>query len=402
MKTNQGGTVRMVAKEYTMAFVLVTSLFLLWGGARAILDVLNKHFQDTLDVSKAQSAMVQMAVYMAYFIGAYPAGMLIRKYGTRKGVITGLCLFAAGSFLFIPISGLSQFACFLIPLFILGCGLVLLETAANPYVTLLGDPRTSAGRLNLSQSFNGLGCILGVLLGGALLLDEGAEANVATPYAIIGGIVVVVALLFTQVKLPEVVTEHPDHSEDDEKKPLGMVFWFGFAALLSYEISEISINTFFINFMCDDGFMTKGEAAKVLSICGLGLFMLGRVIGSLFMQRIATEKIMLVCALGTVATVGMALCPFGAASKYSLILCYAFESIMFPTIFALAIRGQKGNTERASSILMMTVVGGAIGPLALGYVADNFGTTAGFAIPFATFLVVLAFALYSLMHMRKH
>ena len=385
----------MVAKEYTMAFILVTSLFLLWGGARAILDVLNKHFQDTLDVTKTQSAMVQMAVYIAYFIGAYPAGKLIRKFGTRKGVITGLTLFAIGSFLFIPISTIANFWLFLAPLYILGSGLVLLETAANPYVTLLGDPRTGAGRLNLAQSFNGLGCILGVLLGGQLLLNEGQQANIALPYAIIGAIVVVVALLFSRTRLPEMVIETKEHVESGiTRKPLGVAFWFGFIALLSYEISEISINTFFINFMSDDGFLSKGDAALVLSVCGLGLFMLGRVLGSLFMQRFPTEHIMLVCALGTVTMVTLAICPLGIVSKVALILCFAFESIMFPIIFALAFQGLGANTERASSILMMSVVGGAIGPLSLGYVADNFGIIAGFVIPLTTFIIVLAFAVY--------
>lgn len=403
-KANHSTKIGLVARQYIFPFVLITMLFFLWGGARAVMDVLNKHFQLTMDVSKTHSALMQAVVYGAYFLMALPAGLMIRRLGTRIGVIIGLLLFGGGSLLFLPISDNVVFEYVLLPLFIIGCGLVILETAANPYVTLLGDPRTSAGRLNLAQSFNGLGSILGVLLGGQFFFAErgGEVADIAVPYSIIGIIVLIVAICFTRIKLPELVTAENDANHGQAMRTkLGGYFFFGFAALICYEISEISINTFFINYMTDDGFLTPNTASLLLSIGGLGLFMVGRFTGSALMSRVRSEKILLICAIGTVAMMLLAVSPLGVVSKCAVIVCYVFESIMFPTIFALAISRLGNLTERASSILMMSVVGGAIGPLAMGWVGDNFSITAAFAVPLAGFIVVLAFAWHSFLK-SKH
>ena len=292
-KANKGGATRLVAKEYVIPFILITSPFFLWGGSRALLDVLHKHYQLILHVSKTQSSLIQMMVYMAYFLGALPAGLLIRRLGTRVGVITGLLLFAVGSFLFMPAVNLGSFYYILTPLFVLGLGLVLLETAANPYVTLLGDPKTSASRLNIAQSFNGLGCMMGALMGGQFFFgNSGAEASasIAVPYTVIAVIMLVVAVCFTFIHLPEVIISPPrrvkaaDAAGGTARKALGVAFFFGFAALIAYEISEISINTFFINFMTDDGFMTPMQATWALSMGGLLLFMVGRVVGGILMK----------------------------------------------------------------------------------------------------------------------
>ena len=387
--------IALVAREYIVPFILITSLFFMWGGARAILDVLNKHFQLTFGINKAHSALMQSAIYGAYFLGAIPAGMFIKRWGTRRGVVTGLTAFAIGSLLFIPVSYVMQFELFLLPLFVIGCGLVMLETAANPYVTLLGDPRTSAGRLNLAQSFNGLGCIMGVLLGGFFFLHEdvgaGSGSDIALPYTFIGIIVLAVAFAFTRVKLPEV--KQIKQSEKGNTGGLHRLFYVGLAALVAYEIAEISINTFFINFMSDDGFLSPKDAATLLSIGGLGLFLGGRVAGSLLMRRIAAPTMLMICAVGTIAAMIFTMMPLGTASKIALVVCFAFESIMFPTIFALSLGYAGGNTERASSILMLSVVGGAIGPLAMGWVSDTISNSASFAVPLAGYAVVLIFAL---------
>ena len=394
----------LVAKQYIFPFILITLLFFLWGGARAVMDVLNKHFQLTMEVTKTHSALMQAVVYGAYFLMALPAGIMIRRFGTRIGVIAGLLLFGGGSLLFLPIGDNMVFEYVLLPLFIIGCGLVILETAANPYVTLLGDPRTSAGRLNLAQSFNGLGSIVGVLLGGQFFFAErgsGEVADIAIPYSIIGIIVLLVALCFSRVKLPELVTADNDNKQKAVTK-LGRYFTFGFVALISYEIAEISINTFFINYMTDDGFLSPNAASLLLSIGGLGLLMVGRFSGSALMRHIRSEKILLICACGTTAMMILALSPLGVVSKCAVIVCYLFESIMFPTIFALSISRLGGLTERASSILMMSVVGGAIGPIAMGWVGDNFSITAAFAVPLAGFIVVLAFAWVSFVKLHHY
>ena len=395
----------MVARQYFVPFILITSLFFLWGGARAILDVLNKHVQMHFEAGYGESALIQCSVYMAYFLGAIPAGMLIRRYGTRRGVITGLLAFAVGAFLFIPASAFTRLSALLVPLFVLGLGLCLLETAANPYVTLLGDSRTSSSRINMSQTFNGLGCMMGALLGGLYFFSDGStrsgeDINIAVPYCAIALVVLLVAAVFSRVKLPEVIMEQHD-GNNDAPKPLGKTFVFGFIALLSYEISEISINTFFINFMTDDGFLTPSEATWALSFGGLMLFMVGRLMCSFIMTRVATERVFMVCATGAIVMMVAVISPLGVVSKAALVLTYLFESLMFPTIFALSIRGLGANTERASSILMMSVVGGAIGPLALGYVADMLSISQAFVVPLATFIVVWAFAMYMIREARR-
>lgn len=395
----------MVARQYFVPFILITSLFFLWGGARAILDVLNKHVQMHFEAGYGESALIQCSVYMAYFLGAIPAGMLIRRYGTRRGVITGLLAFAVGAFLFIPASAFTRLSALLVPLFVLGLGLCLLETAANPYVTLLGDSRTSSSRINMSQTFNGLGCMMGALLGGLYFFCDGStrsgeDINIAVPYCAIALVVLLVAAVFSRVKLPEVIMEQQDDN-NDAPKPLGKTFVFGFIALLSYEISEISINTFFINFMTDDGFLTPSEATWALSFGGLMLFMVGRLMCSFIMTRVATERVFMVCATGAIVMMVAVISPLGVVSKAALVLTYLFESLMFPTIFALSIRGLGANTERASSILMMSVVGGAIGPLALGYVADMLSISQAFVVPLATFIVVWAFAMYMMREARR-
>ena len=395
----------MVARQYFVPFILITSLFFLWGGARAILDVLNKHVQMHFEAGYGESALIQCSVYMAYFLGAIPAGLLIRRYGTRRGVITGLLAFAVGAFLFIPASAFTRLSALLLPLFVLGLGLCLLETAANPYVTLLGDSRTSSSRINMSQTFNGLGCMMGALLGGLYFFSDGStrsgeDINIAVPYCAIALVVLLVAAVFSRVKLPEVIMEQHD-GNNDAPKPLGKTFVFGFIALLSYEISEISINTFFINFMTDDGFLTPSEATWALSFGGLMLFMVGRLMCSFMMTRVATERVFMVCATGAIVMMVAVISPLGVVSKAALVLTYLFESLMFPTIFALSIRGLGANTERASSILMMSVVGGAIGPLALGYVADMLSISQAFVVPLATFIVVWAFAMYMMREARR-
>ena len=395
----------MVARQYFVPFILITSLFFLWGGARAILDVLNKHVQMHFEAGYGESALIQCSVYMAYFLGAIPAGLLIRRYGTRRGVITGLLAFAVGAFLFIPASAFTRLSALLVPLFVLGLGLCLLETAANPYVTLLGDSRTSSSRINMSQTFNGLGCMMGALLGGLYFFSDGStrsgeDINIAVPYCAIALVVLLVAAVFSRVKLPEVIMEQHD-GNNDAPKPLGKTFVFGFIALLSYEISEISINTFFINFMTDDGFLTPSEATWALSFGGLMLFMVGRLMCSFIMTRVATERVFMVCTTGAIVMMMAVISPLGVVSKAALVLTYLFESLMFPTIFALSIRGLGANTERASSILMMSVVGGAIGPLALGYVADMLSISQAFVVPLATFIVVWAFALYMMREARR-
>lgn len=400
---------RLVTKKYLLPFILITSLFFMWGFARAILDVLNKHFQEQLSISITQSTLIQATTYLGYFLMALPAGVVITRYGYRRGVVLGLLLFGIGSLLFIPGQSMMSFAVFLGALFVIGCGLAVLETAANPYAAELGDKATAASRLNLAQSFNGLGCILApVIVGGFLFSDS--SANVAVPYTIMGVVVLLVAFLFTRVSLPEI-------QESASAAPVGAAhagiaatiktlwsdkgFRLGVLALFCYEVAEISINSLFINYATADGWMGRETAAAVLSFGALGLFMVARVIGSWAMSRIDAQKVLLFCAVMTVAGALAVTLNAGALSHAGVFICYAFEAIMFPTIFAITISRAGSSVKIASSFLMMTPIGGAVGTLLMGLVADATSMSTAFVVPAAGYALVLLYALYALKTNRK-
>lgn len=394
---------KLVSKKYVVPFILITSLFFMWGFARAILDVLNKHFQELLHISIAQSALIQAMTYLGYFLMALPAGIMITRFGYRKGVVAGLLLFAVGSLLFIPGESMMSFGMFLAALFIIGCGLVILETAANPYATELGDKQTAASRLNLAQSFNGLGCILAPVIVGSFLFST-PGSSVSVPYAIMGVAVLVVAVIFSRVSLPE-ITENADDIDSTGKEELSLTrvirslwssrrFRLGVLALFFYEIAEISINSLFINYATADGWMDKTTASVVLSFGALGLFMAARIFGSWVMSKIASEKVLVACGIMTVAGALLVVADLGWLSRAGVFMCYAFEAIMFPTIFAITVVGVKANAIKlASSFLMMTPIGGAVGTMLMGQMADLTSMSTAFIIPAVGYAFVLIYAL---------
>ncbi|MDE5646695.1 MAG: MFS transporter [Muribaculaceae bacterium] len=394
---------KLVQKKYILPFALITSLFFMWGFARATLDVLNKHFQESLSISITQSTLIQATTYLGYFLMAIPAGIIITRMGYRRGVVIGLLLFAIGSLLFIPGASAMSFAIFLAALFVIGCGLVILETAANPYASVLGSPETAASRLNLAQSFNGLGCIIAPVLVGGFIFS--GDSGVDIPYAVMGVIVLIVALIFSRVKLPEIAsdtcqTEQTQTSAISTIRTLlsDSVFRFGLFALFCYEIAEISINSLFINYTTAEGWMDKTIASAVLSFGALGLFMLARIGGSWIMSRIRAERVLAVCGLMTVLSALLVAMDLGLLSKIGLFSCYAFEAIMFPTIFAITIaRVGSSSVKLASSLLMMTPIGGAVGTLLMGLVADATSMSVSFVVPAAGYFFVF---LYSISRLR--
>ena len=390
-------------RKYIVPFILITTLFFLWGFARAMLDVLNKHFQDTLNISITQSSLIQVSSYLAYFMMAIPAGIFINRYGYRKGVVFGLLLFAVGSFLFIPGAQVEAFSLYLGALFIIACGLAFLETAANPYSTLLGPKETSTSRLNLSQSFNGLGSALGPFIMGGYLFSQ-ADANLSLPYAVMGMVVAVVAVIFSRVNLPEIQSDDASETETP-KHPLktlmtNRMFLFGLSALLAYEVSEISINSYFVNFVTGMGWMKADVASYVLGL-SLFVFMGGRFLGSWIMRSIKAERMLYWCATGSIVSILLViLTSISETNETSwtrylpvafLMANYLFEAIMFPTIFALAVQGLGNLTKSAASILMMTPVGGC-GFLLMALIADYTTLIIPFALPLLGFVIVWAYA----------
>lgn len=380
--------------DFLAPFVLVTSLFFLWGFAHSILDVLNKHFQETLHINKTQSAFIQMVLYGGYFLMALPAGRIISRFGYRAGVLSGLCLYGIGALLFIPGSMLLSFPFFLFSLFVIGCGLTCLETAANPYVTVLGSPQDAERRINLAQSLNGLGWIVGPLVGGLFLFSGGSsEADIATPYTIIGIAVLLVAVLFSFVKLPDVQAASSVEVVEESDRGLWSHrhFVFGLGALFLYVAAQTGINSFFINYVVEEGDVTNAVAALMLSFGRMGFFLCGRISGFLLMKRIRPEKLLIGCALGAIFAMSLVIFVRGVPGMGAIMVCSLCESIMFPTIFAFALRGLGRHTKTASSYLIMCIVGGAVAPVLMGMIADTWCMAWGFLVPLCCFVYIAAY-----------
>lgn len=379
-----------VTRKYLIPFALVASLFFCWGFAHSILDVLNKHFQNLLEISKTRSALVQAMVYGGYFIMAIPAGVIIRKWGYKAGVITGLILYGIGALLFVPGERMMSFEFFLLCLFIIGCGLTCLETVANPYVTVLGEPETAASRLNLAQSLNGLGWIVGPLVGGLIIFGD--TGSVALPYAVIGMAVLVIAIIFSRMQLPEIVENTTSPKAGIDKLTQSVPYLFGLVALFAYVAAQTGVNSFFINYVTEASTtITNQQAALMLSFGGMGLFLVGRLLGTWLMNYLLAPHLLLICALGAILCM-IGVIWGGTIGLIALTITYLFESIMFPTIFALALQGLSTSaTKRGSAYLIMTIVGGAIAPILMGYIGET-NMAVGFIIPLICYLVVAIYA----------
>lgn len=379
-------------RSFLVPFILITSLFFLWGVAHSILDVLNKHFQDTMEITRTRSALIQAVVYGGYFVMALPAGRIIRRFGYRTGVLTGLVLYGIGALLFIPGGRIQSFEFFLLALFVIGCGLTCLETASNPYVTVLGEPEGSERRINLAQSFNGLGWICGPLAGGFFLFAGGGD--VTTPYAVLGTLVLLIAVIFSWVKLPEIGQEAEEKGTQGNNTSLWKTasFTVGLLSLFLYVAAQTGINSFFINYATEYAGITAQKASVWLSFGGMGLFMAGRMGGSWIMRFVKGEKVLAACAAGAlICMVAVILLP-GTIGGYFLLLCFLCESIMFPTIFSLSLRHVGTHTKQASSYLIMSIVGGAIAPMLMGFIADHVSMAVGFIVPLVCFAEILWFA----------
>jgi MFS transporter, FHS family, L-fucose permease len=397
---------RFVFQGFLVPFMLVTSLFFLWGFAHGCLDVLNKHFQELLHMSKAKSAFVQFVFYGGYFLMAIPAGMLMQKFGYKKGIIFGLLLFATGAFLMLPATLIQTFGSFLFCLFVIACGLTCLETAANPYTTVLGPSESGARRINFSQSFNGLGWIAGPLVGGMLIFSVNGNSNkfasIALPYLLIGTLVLIVAFLFWRAKFPP-IKEEEDASSDRTSAEGGKLkdllkhphFVLAVLAQFLYVAAQTGVNSFFINYVTEEiPSLTNQQAAQILGFGGMGLFWLGRFTGStIFMRIIRPNRLLAFFASMNVITMGLVVAGLGWVSVVALFSTYFFMSVMFPTIFALGIDGLGPLTKKGSSILVMSIAGGAIIPMFMGWIADVSTMAIGFVIPLCCFGYIVFFGL---------
>jgi FHS family L-fucose permease-like MFS transporter len=385
---------------YLLPLVLVTSLFFLWGVAYGLLDVLNKHFQETLNITRQRSTLLQAAYFGAYFLVALPAGMFMKRAGYKKGIIAGLLLYAAGALLFYPSAQISSFPFFLLSLFILASGLTFLETAANPYITVLGDPSTSEFRLNLSQSFNGVGSFIGPIIGGALFFgnedsNNGNLDSVMNVYIVIAAVVLLVAFLFYRTPMPEVKEEELIVDAGKHKgKTLFQHSHFVWAVVAQffYVAAQVGIAALFINYCTEKDLGITNEKASYYLSGSLILFTIGRFTGTAIMKIIPPPTL-----LGLYAFINIALCAVviwvpGMISVYAIMAIFFFESIMFPTIFALGVKNLGNYTKRGASFIIMSIVGGALMPYFMGWMADSYSTALAYTIPMFCFAVVVLFA----------
>lgn len=390
-------------RNYILPFILISSLFFMWGFAHSILEVLNPHFQESFHISKTMASMVQTSVYGGYFLMAIPAGYIISRWGYKAGVLTGLLLYGIGALLFIPGARINSFYFFVFSLFIIGCGLTCLETSANPYTTVLGHPDKAESRINLSQCLNGIGWIAGPFVGGALLFSG---ESIATPYAIVGITVLLVGILFCFAKLPD-IKDAEDTSGDSKNRTqanvksslLSTSFLFGLTALFLYVAAQTGVNSFFINYMTENAGIDRTIASRWLAFGGMGLFVFGRLTGGIVMNYIRGEQLLTIYSI--IASIATAFVVFssGTATMTAFFIIYLCESIMFPTIFALALRSAGANTKKASSLLIMTIVGGAVAPPIMGYIADTtLSISLAFLVPLICYVII---TIYSFCYARS-
>jgi FHS family L-fucose permease-like MFS transporter len=402
-------------KKYLLPFILITSLFFLWGMAHGLDGVLIPHLRKACELNNRQSTLIDTAIFFAYFIMAIPAGMIIKKIGYKNSIITGLLVFAAGAFLFVPAANTRTYELFLLALFVIGCGLTILETSANPYAAILGPPESSSNRLNLAASFNGLAVTIAPLIGGVFILSgvnhsteemaampEAAKASyllqeaatVKMPYIILGTILVLVAILFYFMHLPSM---KPQHTEVEVKPGFFSVLKFSHlswavVAQFFYVGAQVCVTSFFIRIAQKGAGLDEKTAAYYLTAYGF-LFMAGRFSGTFLLKFVKDYVLLSIYCVISVFLCLIAIYGTGIYVIYALGAIGFFMSIMFPTIFSLGLVGLKSNTETGSSWLVMSIVGGAILPYGMGTLIDikHDDIQAGYIIPLVCFLVILYF-----------
>lgn len=387
-------------KSYALIFVLMSSLFLLWGSCSGLLDNLNKQFQNSLHLSKFQSGFVQAAFYTGYCLIALPAGWISRRLGYKGGIIFGLSVAALGAFWFIPATNIDTYWAFLLGLFVLACGLGCLETNANPYTTVLGPPQSGATRINIAQTCNGVGWIAGMFAGSSIILSATQQNNTSNaklyiPYMGIGIAVTVLLVIFIFAKVPDVqaVEEVKAEAEGKAKKPIfeRSHFTMGVLAQFLYVAAQTGIFSFFVNYVRANIADSTDRSAGYLQTLAFVCFASGRFFGSAVVGLTKPHKALAGYAAINIVMMVVAMAAGGWAGVVGIMASFFFMSIMFPTIFALSIRGLGDHTKFGSSMLVMSIVGGALITPLMGYIADEGGMRLGFVIPLVCFIVIAVY-----------
>ena len=432
----QGMFVTNDGRNVLFTFVIVSSLFLLWGFCNGMIDVMDKHFQEELHLNLSQSAWIQFAHYLGYFLMSLPAGWLATKFGYKGGIIFGLLLVAVGGFWFIPATKIVAFWAFLLGVCLIASGLTFLETVANPYTTVLGSQRFAATRINLAQSCNGIGWILGPIAGATFFYSKDAAGRSTgsqtlwIPYAGVGVIVIVLAVIFYFASVPDIKAED-DYRLDDSRADSPHSIWghphftMAVAAQFFYVAAQSGIFSFLINYMttqppaipagwvaytnsraADSAGLLQGffqgwfepnkegiicvsnKLASYLASLGFVCFLTGRFTGAALLRRYSAHRMLGLYGVMNVLMCLLVFCKLGWLSVVCVFLSYFFMSIMFPTIFALGIFGLGARAKKASAYIVMAIMGGALLPKVMGFVADRYDISRGFIVPLACFVFV--------------
>lgn len=392
------------SKSYVLPLALVTTLFFLWGLANILNSALIAQFQPLFEISRAPALLVETAFYFGYFTIAIPAALFMEKYSYKKGILFGLILYAIGALMFIPAAKLLTFGFFLFALYIIASGLAFLETAANPYVTMLGKPETSVQRLNFSQMFNGLALIVGPILAGQFIFagnegsmetqaaKEQAANAVIFPYMLIAIGVLLIAFLFGIMKMPEFASKSKLKFDAEIFSHKHLV-WATIAQFF-YVGAQASIWGITINYIID---VLPGTTKEIASTnympIGTSLFVIGRVVGTMVMSWIKDYKLLRIFAVVATVLCIMATTAGGMVAVGSVLAVNFFMSIMFPTIFALGVKDLGSHMKLGSSFIIMAIVGGAVFPPLMGLIADNINVQTSFVIPTICFIVVFVYSL---------
>lgn len=395
-------------QKFLIPFILVTSLFFLWAFVHNLEPILIPHLKKACQLSDLESALIDSAVYIGYFLVALPAGLFIKKYGYKKGILFGLVLYSIGAFLFLPAANTRVYVFFLGALFIIAAGCTFLEVAANPYVTILGKPETATTRLNFAQSFNGLGAVIAPSIGGFMILSgiENTESELAAmspdqlnqylqmeadavkiPYLIIAGVVLAVAVMIYFITMPEVSQQEKDQKSSVRKALRHPQLKWGVLAQFFYVGAQVCVTSFFIRFAKYTSDTPEKDAAVWLSLVMLG-FMIGRFAGTFLTRFIAANKLLLIYSFICIALLTIATFVKSELAVWAIFAVPFFESIMFPTIFSLAIEDIKEDTEIGSALVVMGVSGGAFFPVLMGLISDRSNIQVAYIVPLLSFFMI--------------
>ena len=394
-------------KNYGFALTSLTTLFFMWGFITCLNDILIPHLKAVFNLTYVQAMLVQFCFFGAYFLMSLPSGYIVKKLGYKKGIVVGLLIAACGCVLFYPAAALHNYPVFLFALFVLASGITLLQVSANPYVSLLGAPKTASSRLTLTQAFNALGTTVAPTFGAFLILDSASEAfltpaqnaeSVQLPYLLLAGMLILLAGIFAWLKLPDIMNEQKEAAEKSETIE-GSAWQYGHLTLgavgiFMYVGAEVAIGSFLVSFLAQENIAgLKEHVAAHYITYYFGGAMVGRFIGAAVMQKLPAGKVLGFNASMAIILVVIAMSTSGQLAMWSILLVGLFNSIMFPTIFSLALNGLGKHTAQGSGILCLAIVGGAIVPLLQGALADSVGVQLSYVLPIFCYLFIAFYGL---------